>query len=410
MTVKPRRRESLKNARICGTRRVMAHDFQTDIDAIGRIGAVPTILDVVCRTTGMGFAVVARVTEDRWIACHVKDDMAFGPRPGDELKIEGALCRQGGEAVVIDHVAEDENYRTHPTPALYGFQSYISMPITLPDGRFFGALCAIDPKPARLRTPEVVGMFKLFAELIAFHLDAVERVASSEASLRNERDTAQLREELIAVLGHDLRNPLAAIDAGARLLQRAPLDDKASNIVRLIQGAVMQMSGLIDNMLDFARGRLGGGLTLERTSEGSLEPILRQVVADMQAHAPDRTIEARFSLDKPVSADKARIAQMFSNLLGNALTHGSASAPIRTQASIQGEHFELIVANAGDPIARSAMERLFQPFHRGEDQTRQKGLGLGLYIASEIARAHGGALSVDSSAGETRFVFRMPRR
>ena len=107
------------------------------------------------------------------------------------------------------------------------------MPILFPDGRFFGTLCAIDPWPARLDTPEIVGMFKLFAELIAFHFDASERLASSEANLSNERKTAELREQFIAVLGHDLRNPLASINAGAKGLLRTPLDAKAAGIVRL---------------------------------------------------------------------------------------------------------------------------------------------------------------------------------
>ena len=132
----------------------------------------------------MGFAAVARVTETRWIACGVKDDIAFGLRPGGELKVETTIChdiRQHRDPVVINCVAESEVYCRHPAPAMYGFQSYISMPIILPDGSFFGTLCAIDPKPRMLNSPKVIGMFKLFAELIAFHLDANARLTTSEA-------------------------------------------------------------------------------------------------------------------------------------------------------------------------------------------------------------------------------------
>lgn len=109
---------------------------------------------------------------------------------------------------------------------MYGFQSYISMPIRRPDGAFFGTLCAIDPRPIRLNTPETIGMFKLFADLIGFHLHAQERIAESEAALVDERHLADLREQFIAVLGHDLRNPLASIDAGANLLRRSQLDER----------------------------------------------------------------------------------------------------------------------------------------------------------------------------------------
>src|SRR4051794_38236207 len=304
----------------------MPDDFQVDVAAISRIEAVPRILEVVCRTTGMGFAAVARVTEDRWIACSVRDEIAFGLRPGGELKVETTICdeiRQSREGVIINHVAEDEVYCRHPTPAMYGFQSYISMPIFLKDGSFFGTLCAIDPKPAKLKNPDVIGMFKLFAEMIAYHLDAGQRLASAEASLLDARAASELREQFIAVLGHDLRNPLASIAAGTRLIKKTPLDEKATTILDMMHKSVERMSALIDNVLDFARGRLGGGLTLSRTRD-PLEPALKHVIDELQSTHPDRIIEAAFEFTQPVHGDRVRIAQLFSNLLGNALMYGAA--------------------------------------------------------------------------------------
>jgi signal transduction histidine kinase len=389
----------------------VTHDFQADIDAVDSIAAVPTILDVVCRTTGMGFAAVARVTDDCWIACQVLDSINFGLQPGGELKVETTICHEiktNREPVVINHVDNDDHYRHHHTPLMYCFQSYISMPIILPDGRFFGTLCAIDPKPHQLNNPEVIGMFKLFAELIAFHLEAHEKLASTSASFENERKTSELREQFIAVLGHDLRNPLASIQAGTNMLLRTPLDDKAINIVKLMQNTVARMEGLIDNVLDLARGRLGGGLAMDIEHGKSLEPILGQVLSELRASWPDRVIETRFELREDVSADHARVAQLFSNLLANALTHGAEDKPIRVDAHSANGQFELSVANAGEPISPHAMERLFQPFYRGQVRPNLQGLGLGLYIASEIAKAHGGALTVASSTKETRFTFRMP--
>ena len=189
------------------------------------------------------------------------------------------------------------------------------MPIVRSTGAFFGTLCAIDPRPHLLNTPGTVGMFKLFANLIAFHLDAVERLVSSEATLGGEREQGGLREQFIAVLGHDLRNPLANIIGGLHLLQRRGLDDEAAEIVRLMQGSTARMSALIDNVVDFARGRLGGGFSLQRRRV-ALEPVLRQVIAELQSTAPGRAIEATFALDQPVDCDPVRIAQLFSNLLG----------------------------------------------------------------------------------------------
>ena len=389
----------------------MAQDLQADIAAIRNIPAVPTILEVVCRTTGMGFAAVARVTEERWIACSVRDEIAFGLQPGGELSVETTICheiRQSGQPVIINHVADDPDFCRHATPATYGFQSYISMPIVLPDGRFFGTLCAIDPKPAQVNTPEIVGMFKLFAELIAFHLSALEQVAASEASLLDERQASELREQFIAVLGHDLRNPLAAITAGTELMLDTPLNPKAKRLARTILASVARMSGLIADVMDFARGRLGGGLTLNPSTAEPLEPTLRQVIAEARASAPHRCIEAESALHAAITCDRARIAQLLSNLLGNALDYGAPGTPIKVRATTDATGFELSVANAGDPIPPASLERLFQPFTRGAVRPNQQGLGLGLFIAAEVARAHGGTIGVTSTRQQTRFTFRMP--
>lgn len=388
----------------------MSHEFEADIAAVARIEAVPAILEVVCATTGMGFAAVARVTEDRWVACGVRDGIAFGLQPGGELKIETTFCREirfSRKAVVINNVAEDEVYRGHPIPAMYGFQSYISVPIILADGSFFGTLCAVDPRPARLKTPETIGMFKLFAELIAFHLDAGQQLATARASLLTERETAELREQFIAVLGHDLRNPLTAIVGAAELVERTPLNDAATKMIRIIRRGAARMAGLIDDVLDFARGRLGGGLTLQRTNE-PLKPVIGQVVDELQATLRDRTIALEMDFDDPIVCDQTRVAQLLSNLLGNAVTYGAPEKPIQVRAGTDAGVFALSVTNAGDPIPPEAMERLFLPFSRGSVRPSQQGLGLGLFIASEVARAHGGTLDVASSAEETRFTFRMP--
>jgi signal transduction histidine kinase len=388
----------------------MTRLISEDVAAIARIDAVPKILEVVCRTTGMGFAAVARVTEDRWVACAVLDEIQFGLKPGGELKVETTICneiRESGQPIVIDHVADDEVFCRHPTPAMYGFQSYISMPIVDPRGGFFGTLSAIDPRPARLKRPEIVEMFRLFAELIALHLETHERIAASEAALLGERQGRELRDQFIAVLGHDLRNPLAAIDAGARLLRKEPIGQRGASILNLVQNSVTRMAELIDNVLDFARSRLGTGIIVERSATAMLEPALEQVIEEFRAAWPDRVIVRQFALGGEIDCDRARVAQLLSNLLGNAVTHGAPDKPVVVQASRVGNTFELAVANQGDPIPASMRARLFEPFFRG-GTGRQQGLGLGLYIASAIARAHGGTLDVASSPAETRFAFRMP--
>jgi signal transduction histidine kinase len=360
--------------------------------------------------TGMGFAAVARVTDKRWIACAVRDEIDFGLKPGGELKVETTICdeiRETGEPVVIDNVAEDAVYCGHPTPAMYAFKSYISMPVFRSDGSFFGTLCAIGSKPARLNTPETIGMFRLFADLIAQHLDTQERLAVSEAALLDAQQTAALREEFIAVLGHDLRNPLSSINGGAAVLRRLELGPQGSAMLDVIQKSVRRMAALIDDVLDFARARLGGGLSLGYSSQ-TLSATLEHVVGELRAANPERVIESHIDVPDPVYCDSARIAQLLSNLMANALSHGAPDGPITVDASVKDRVFEVSVSNTGEPIATAKMERLFQPFTRAAAAPDQKGLGLGLYIAAEIARAHAGALSAYSNAQKTTFTFRMP--
>lgn len=237
---------------------------------------------------------------------------------------------------------------------------------------------------------------------------AVEERLQAEQSLRRERETAELREQFIAILGHDLRNPLASFTGGIRLLRGEALSAQGNRVLELLQGSVLRMSGLIDNVLDFARGRLGGGIGLNLDMDVLLGPVLEQIVAELRAGSPGALIETEFSLLAPIACDRIRIGQLVSNLLGNALTHGQQGHPVRLRATTEKNELVLSVANAGEPIPEATRERLFQPFFRGEVRHSQQGLGLGLHIASEIAKAHGGALTVASGPGETRFTFRMP--
>src|SRR5919202_1198801 len=193
-------------------------DLSRDIERVSQISIIPTILDVVCQTTGMGFSAVARVTEERWVTCSVRDDIQFGLRPGDELKIETTMCneiRDSRQPVIIDHVAASEEYYNHHTPLQYGFQSYISFPIILKNGEFFGTLCAIDPKPANLNNPKVINMFSLFAELIAFHLQNLELIERSQTALeslnRQLTDTVNENRQYRHISNHSLQEPLRKI-------------------------------------------------------------------------------------------------------------------------------------------------------------------------------------------------------
>lgn len=386
-------------------------DIVANVDAVQKIPIVTGLLEVVCRTTGMGFAAIARVTDEQWIACEVRDEIQFGLKPGGELELKTTICheiRQSGKEVIIEYVEKDPAFCDHHTPRMYGFQSYISFPIILKNGDFFGTLCAIDPKPAKLNNPATIGMFRLFAELISFHLQSIDKLHLTEYSLSEERKTAELREQFIAILGHDLRNPLSAVSNSAEILLQMPLQEDALRLATIIRSSAIRMGALITNTLDFARGRLGGGIQLELKPCDSLEKTLYELIAEQQGLFPERKIITHVDIAGTVDCDDTRIGQLFSNLLSNALKYGHPQTPVKIEAKIGDGEFVLFITNYGDKIPDAVLQRIFQPFSRGEVKQGKEGLGLGLYIAAEIARGHGGDLSVSSTEEETTFTLRMP--
>jgi hypothetical protein len=182
-----------------------------------------------------------------------------------------------------------------------------------------------------------------------------------------------------------LRNPLASIAAGARLMLKAKTPEDGVRLESMMQSSVGRMAKMIDSVMDLARGRLGGGISLSR-SITAIEPVLDQVVAELAAAHPERSIETHFELETPIFCDPARVAQLFSNLLGNAISHGAPDQPVRVDANTKGGTFELCVANGGTPISEEARKRLFHPFYRGAAHGRSEGLGLGLLVALLMTR------------------------
>ncbi|WP_238149583.1 GAF domain-containing protein [Dyella jiangningensis] len=145
-----------------------------DVDLVAKLPVVASILEAVSRETGMRFATVARVSETRWTACAVHDTINFGLRAGQDLVLETTICneiREHGHTVTFDHASAHPLFSTHPTPALYGFESYISVPIYRADGRFFGTLCAVDPEPRHI-DQDTVRAFETFARALGEAIDA----------------------------------------------------------------------------------------------------------------------------------------------------------------------------------------------------------------------------------------------
>ncbi len=217
----------------------------------------------------------------------------------------------------------------------------------------------------------------------------------------------EAREQFIGVLGHDLRNPLAAIFAGLDLLKSLP-SPEAEVVTRLARSADRMMV-IIRDVMDFARGRLGGGIpvVLGRCDLG--RTCLHVVDEIHQAH-PERSLRCEIHGDLIGRWDRDRLEQALSNLIGNAIVHGAD--PIELDVSSNGDEITVTITNQGSPIPPAVLATLFEPFVRGSEPARgnRQGLGLGLYIVKEIVQSHRGVVAVASSAESgTSFTIRLPR-
>ncbi len=434
---------------------VMAPDqtFTVDLENIEQIPVISTLLNVVCRTTGMGFAAVARVTEDKWLACSVRDKIGFGLKPGDELEIKTTICneiRQHNKPVIIDDVAEDPCFREHPTPAMYGFKSYISVPIIKKDGSFFGTLCAIDPSPKRLSSPEVSGMFTLFADLISFHLHALEQVQSTEKKLAEERRgykkseefhkiftdelekkvqerTQQLKEKNEAlekmntelqsftyVASHDLQEPLRKIRLFANAIHERELtnlSDRGKKDFDRIQNAAERMQTLIRDLMSYPQT-----VTDKKAfAVTDLNKIIALVKSNLteELQQKNATIEVDDLCEVNVIAFQIR--QVFHNLISNSLKFCKSDGPVKikisskttTGAEFNNQHLDdntvychLQYNDNGIGFDEQYNEKVFKLFQRLHARDQYDGTGIGLAIVKKIVENHDGIITATGKLNE----------
>jgi signal transduction histidine kinase len=223
--------------------------------------------------------------------------------------------------------------------------------------------------------------------------------------------TEHFRDQSLGILSHDLRNPLSAIVLGATLLMNSDeLDDKLVRVATRMFSSANRMSRMIADLLDLTRTRFGDRIPIVRASI-DLDPLCRQVVSELEGHRDPGDVRFTATGDLHGEWDGDRVAQVLSNLVSNAVRHGSKSAPIDVVASGTSDEVVLEVHNTGATIPATALSTMFEPMvrHQGAFQTNA-GLGLGLYIASQIVLAHGGTLEVTSTdAAGTTFTAHLPR-
>jgi signal transduction histidine kinase len=229
--------------------------------------------------------------------------------------------------------------------------------------------------------------------------------------LAERTETLRHNELFVAILGHDLRGPLSAITMSAMVAERKATDEATRRSASRILASARHMGRMIGDLLDLTRTRLGGGMPLDLDTV-DVAAAVAQTVDEARLAAPDVEIAFTTSGQAQATADPDRIRQLVGNLLGNAVTHGDRTAPVRVtlQADDPAAAIRITVANAG-AIPAEVLPRLFDPFRARADRTgRGSGLGLGLYIVRQIARAHGGDVEARSDpASGTAFTVTIAR-
>jgi signal transduction histidine kinase len=230
---------------------------------------------------------------------------------------------------------------------------------------------------------------------------------AAEIERARAEEGATLRERLVAIVGHDLRNPLTAITMAARILSQSGLAPRDAELVDRIQTCASRMTRMIAQILDFARIRAGMTFDLEFAS-ANLPKICSAMIDELRMGRPDQRIELDVHGNSNVVCDADRIAQVFSNLVGNAIQYGTRPLVTVTMRDAEPDAVAIAVHNFGPPIPASAQATLFDAFYKEDD--RSNGIGLGLFIASEIVRAHQGSITVRSPDRDgTTFTVVLPR-
>jgi two-component system, sensor histidine kinase and response regulator len=227
--------------------------------------------------------------------------------------------------------------------------------------------------------------------------------------LKQRTETLRFHEMFTAMLGHDLRNPLNAIITSAHVVQRCADNPAVKEAASRMLSSGKWMSRMIEDMLDLARVRLGGGIQIHRQSV-DLPALLQRVIGEHRTAAPDRPIELQTAGSFAGQWDTDRLAQVVGNLLGNAIKHGQAGTPVLLQLDgTQADSVELQVSNVGS-IPADILPHIFDPFRSGHSNgARQEGLGLGLYIVQHLIHAHGGRVDAICKDGRTTFKVVLPR-
>ena len=300
--------------------------------------------------------------------------------------------------LIINHASQNARYQNHPGLKVFGIESYIAVPLYRLDGELFGTLCALDPNPSNVSETDL-DLFQLFANLIAYELDAEEKSREREEELRKVVAESESQRRFMSILGHDLRNPLSTIKMAASLQMMGKLAaEKNAEMAGKIVKTAKRMENLIEDLLETTRAIGGDEISISKKTV-DLTVICLSIIEEFRIAHPAEKIEFYAEENCLGDWDERRISQVLANLLSNAISYGKRGTPIKVNLTENCDRVILQINNRGEVISEESRKNLFTAFWRGAktNANNANGLGLGLYIVKRIVEAHGGTISVDSN-------------